>query len=258
MWNAAVGSEQFAAATAGRTDYEQRMLRLFGIPESEIAETLRVAEQGMERFETLEITTCLRRAELEIVIRHEPQSADAYAELEALITERHGQFLFSTDGATIDEQVSELLGDTQVAVGESCTGGLMAARLTARPGSSGCVQGGVVAYSNEAKEKLLGVDAGLIEAHGAVSPEVAEALADGALVRFGAQVGVGITGIAGPDGGTEEKPVGYVCWCVKTDDGRRMARDVRLPGDRNEIRDRSTTVAMHMLRRLLRGEELPV
>jgi nicotinamide-nucleotide amidase len=258
MWPEAVASEEFVAATGGRTSYEQRTLRLFGIPESEIAETLRVAEGRVDGLDSLEVTTCLRRAELEVVIRHEPATKPSYDALEGLIRERHRQFLYSTDGSTIDEQVSDLLGDMQIAVGESCTGGLMAARLTARPGSSGCVQGGVVAYSNEAKAHLLGIDPALIAAHGAVSPEVAEALADGAIERFEAQVGVGITGIAGPDGGTEEKPVGYVCWCVKRDDGRKLARDVRLPGDRNEIRDRATTVAMHMLRRLLRGEELPV
>ena len=251
MWQAAVDSEEFGPPLPARSSYEQRMLRLFGIPESEIAETLRVAEPEVEGFEHLEITTCLRRGELEVVIRHEPATRDAYEALASVIGERHGQYLYSTDGTTIDEQVAELLGDRQIAVGESCTGGLMAARLTARPGSSGFAQGGVVAYSNEAKEHLLGVDPALIEAHGAVSPEVAEALADGAIERFDAQVGVGITGIAGPDGGTEEKPVGYVCWCVKLDDGRKLARDVRLPGDRNEVRDRATTVAMHLLRRLL-------
>ena len=175
-----------------------------------------------------------------------------------MIRERHGQYLYSTNGETIDDQVSALLGDKQIAVGESCTGGLMAARLTSRPGSSGCVQGGVVAYSNEAKTNLLGIDPDLIEEHGAVSPEVAEALADGAIERFQAEFGVGINGIAGPDGGTKEKPVGYVCGCVKRANGETLARAVRLPGDRNELRDRSTTVAMHMLRRLLAGEELPV
>jgi nicotinamide-nucleotide amidase len=258
MWPAAVASEEFVAATAGRTDYEQHTLRLFGIPESEIAETLRRAEGVIDGLEALEITTCLRRAELEVVIRHEPAGASAYAELEALITERHGPMLFSTDGARVDDQVADLLAGRRVAVGESCTGGLMGARLTERPGSSAYVAGGVVAYSNEAKSALLRVDAALIERHGAVSPEVAEAMADGARARFGADVGVGITGVAGPGGGTQAKPVGYVCWCVKLDDGRAMARDVRLPGDRAEIRDRATTVAMHMLRRLLRGEELPV
>ena len=258
MWPAAAASDEFAAATAGRTDYEQHTLRLFGIPESEIAETLRRAEGQIDGLERLEITTCLRRAELEVVIRHEPEGAGTYAELEALIAERHGPMLFSTNGERVDDQVADLLAGSRIAVGESCTGGLMGARLTERPGSSAYVAGGVVAYSDDAKAELLGVDPALIERHGAVSPEVAEAMADGALARFGTDVGVGITGVAGPGGGTEEKPVGYVCWCVKTADGRTMARDVRMPGDRAEIRDRATTVAMHMLRRLLRGEELPV
>ena len=115
-----------------------------------------------------------------------------------------------------------------------------------------------MAYSNEAKTELLGVDPALIEAHGAVSTEVAEAMADGALARFEADVALSITGVAGPGGGTEAKPVGYVCWCAKLADGSKLARDVTLPGDRNDIRDRSTTVGMHLLRRLLRGEDLPV
>ena len=104
-------------------------------------------------------------------------------------------------------------------MGESCTGGLMAARLTDRPGSSAYVAGGVVAYSNEAKVGLLGVDPALIEGHGAVSAEVAEAMAEGALRRFEADTAVWVTGIAGPDGGTEEKPVGSVCWCVRLAEG---------------------------------------
>ena len=129
---------------------------------------------------------------------------------------------------------------------------------TERPGASAYVAGGAVAYSDEAKVELLGVDPALIERHGAVSPEVADAMASGALERFGAHVAIGITGIAGPGGGTEEKPVGTVCWCAKRADGATLARDVRMPGDRNEIRDRSTTVGMHLLRRLLRGEEFPL
>jgi nicotinamide-nucleotide amidase len=91
-----------------------------------------------------------------------------------------------------------------------------------------------------------------------VSPEVADAMADGALARFGADTAVAITGVAGPGGGTESKPVGYVCWSIKRSDGAVLARDTRLPGDRAEVRDRSTTVAMHLLRRLLRGEEFPL
>jgi nicotinamide-nucleotide amidase len=258
MWPVAVETDAFQAAVAGRPRYEERMLRLFGIPESEIAETLRVAEKQVEGFGDVEITTCLRRAEVEVSARFEPSGEQAWDEIEELIAERHSHSLFSRDGSTIDEQVAALLEGRWVATAESCTGGLLSARLTERPGASAYVAGGVVSYSNEAKIELLGVDADLIERHGAVSPEVAEAMADGALERFGADMAVAITGVAGPGGGTEAKPVGYVCWCVKGPNGETLARDTRLPGDRIEIRDRSTTVAMHLLRRALVGEKAPL
>lgn len=258
MWPQAVETEAFQEAVGARTHYEQQTLRLFGIPESEIAETLRVAEGEVDGFEELEITTCLRRAEVEVVTRWEPGASEAWRAVLGLITERHGRTLFSTDGSRVDDQVADLLDGRPMAVAESCTAGLMAARLTERPGSSAYFAGGVVAYSNQAKVDLLGVDPALIERHGAVSPEVAEAMTDGALERFGAQAAVSITGVAGPDGGTEAKPVGYVCWCAKLAGGEALARDVRLPGDRAEIRDRSTTVAMHLMRRLLMGEDLPL
>ena len=131
----------------------------------------------------------------------------------------------------------------------------MAARITGPPGASAYSAGGVVAYSNEAKVELLGVDAGLIERHGAVSPEVAEAMALGALERFGADVAVSITGIAGPGGGTEEKPVGYVCFNARLADGTVIARDPVIPGGRSDIRERSGLVAMHLLRILLSGDD---
>ncbi len=245
--------------SAPPSDFEQSMLRLFGIPESEIAETLRAAEAEIDGFEDLEITTCLRRGEVEVVVRHEPAAEGAWTALEGLIARRHAATLFSTDGSTVDEQVAGLLDGLTVATAESCTGGLMAARLSERPGASAYLAGGVVAYANEAKVAPLGVDPDLIERHGAVSPEVAEAMADG---RAGAILGATwrspSPAIAGPGGGTEEKPVGTVCWCAKRA-RRRQARprraDARRPG---EIRDRSTTVGMHLLRRLLRGEDLPV
>jgi nicotinamide-nucleotide amidase len=139
-----------------------------------------------------------------------------------------------------------------VATAESCTGGLLAARLTERPGSSAWVLGGVTAYANSAKEQLLGVPAEMLAEHGAVSPEVAVALAEGARARFGADVGVGITGVAGPGGGTPEKPVGTVHVCVAGPDGRE-SRALRLPGSRTLVRDRSVTAAMHLLRHLLVG-----
>jgi nicotinamide-nucleotide amidase len=116
------------------------------------------------------------------------------------------------------------------------------------------VLGGVVVYSNEAKTALAGVPASLIAEHGAVSVEVAEALADGARAALGADVGVGITGIAGPGGGSEDKPVGTVCFSVSTGEGARLTRRLLLPGGRFDVRDRSTTVAMHLVRRILLGQ----
>jgi len=251
MWRTAVGTEAVQQAIAGRTEYRQQTIRMFGLPESGLADTLRDAEEGIDGYGDLEITTCLRRGEIEIVTRFEPPSAGVYDELVELLRERHAREIFSEDGSRIDDQVAQLLVGRRIATAESCTAGILATRLTERPGSSEYVMGGVVAYSNEAKVELLGVDPALIERHGAVSEPVAEAMAEGALVRFDADTAVSITGIAGPDGGTEEKPVGTVCWSVRLSDGRGITRTVRLPGDRADIRERSATVAMHLLRRVL-------
>ena len=253
MWDMARSTEAFAAAIAGARSYRREILRLFGIPESEIANTLRAAADAGVPLEPLEITTCLRRGEIEVATRFEPSGADAYRSFVDFVASRHGEQLFSRDGSTVDAQVASLLAGRMIAVAESCTGGLMSARLTDRAGSSAYFAGGAVVYSNEAKVALAGVDPGLIARVGAVSTEVAEALAIGAASRFDADVGVGITGIAGPDGGTEDKPVGTVCFSVCLRDGERITRRTRLPGDRSDVRDRSTTVAMHLLRRLLVG-----
>lgn len=159
--------------------------------------------------------------------------------------------MFSEDGAFVDEQIVGLLAGRTVATAESCTAGLLTARLTERPGSSEYVAGGVVAYSNAAKTDLLDVDAALIDEHGAVSEPVADAMAGGALRRFRADVAVAITGIAGPGGATPAKPVGTVCFAVATADGATVTRTILLPGERSDIRERSTTVALHLLRRVL-------
>jgi nicotinamide-nucleotide amidase len=254
MWAAAVETDVFKEATSGATTYRTEIVRLFGIPESEIANTLRAAENAGMTLAPLEITTCLRRGEIEVATRYEPDAQEQYDALIDFIARRHADTLFSTDGSTVDDQVAELLAGHTLAIAESCTGGLMAARITDLAGSSGYFAGGVVAYSNEAKISLVGVDPELIERFGAVSTEVAEALAQGAAERFGADVGVGITGVAGPGGGSDEKPVGTVCFSVTVADGARTTRALRLPGGRSDIRERSTTVAMHLLRRLLRGE----
>src|SRR3982074_2835715 len=124
-----------------------------------------------------------------------------------LLRERRGREIFSEDGSLVDDQVAQLLSGRRIATAESCTAGLLAARRTERPGSSAYVAGGVVAYANEAKTEVLGVDPGLLETHGAVSEPVAEAMAEGAMRRFGADTAMAITGIAGPGGGTDDKPV---------------------------------------------------
>jgi nicotinamide-nucleotide amidase len=259
MWAMALETEALRAAIVGATEYRRGIVRLFGIPESEIANTLRAAEADGLALDGLEITTCLRRGEIEVATRYEPPAQEAYDAFIAFVRSRHADTFYSDDGSTVDEQVAALLAGRTVAVAESCTGGLLSARLTDRPGSSAYFAGGVVPYSNEAKVRLVGVDPDLIERFGAVSTEVAEALALGAAERFGASVGIGVTGIAGPDGGTEEKPVGLVCFSVLEPGGDRLTRRVRLPGGRFDVRDRATTVSMHLLRRLLRGEaELPV
>jgi nicotinamide-nucleotide amidase len=256
MWHTAVQEPAFRDAVHGATEYRQHMLRLFGIPESEIAETLVRARGAGVDLDALEITTCLRRGEVEVVTRYEPAAQDTYDAFAAIVRERHDRMLFSEDGTTVDEQVAELLRSSQrtVATAESCTGGLLAGRLTELPGSSDYVLGGLVVYSDAAKVRLAGVDPALIARVGAVSVEVAEALADGAIAALDADVGVGITGIAGPGGGSDEKPVGTVCFSVAARDGRRLTLRTVLPGGRFDVRDRSTTVALHMVRRLLLGE----
>jgi nicotinamide-nucleotide amidase len=256
MWPAAAETEAFRAAAGAATSYVQRTLRLFGLPESEIAATLRAAE-GEHGLDGLEITTCLRGGEIEVVTRYEPAAGAAYDAFAGVVRRRHAGALFSDDGSTVDEQVARLLRERSltIATAESCTGGLLAGRLTDLAGSSDYVAGALVVYSNEAKSALAGVAPELISRVGAVSAEVAEALADGARSRLGADVGVGITGIAGPGGGTESKPVGLVWFSVAGPGGARITRSTTVPGDRADVRARSTTVAMHLVRRLLRGEE---
>jgi nicotinamide-nucleotide amidase len=249
MWPGALANPTVRAALGEPAEIRQRTIRLWGTPESELAAVLRAHEQ---RLEGLEITTCLREGELEIVTRFGAEAEDSYGGLESVLTDAFADTIFATDGRTVDEIVAGSLierGST-IATAESCTAGLLAARLTERAGSSAYVLGGLVVYSNEAKHALAGVPTELIERLGAVSAEVAAALADGARGRLGADLGVGITGVAGPGGGSEEKPVGLVHLCV-TDGSRTLARQVQLPGSRADVRARAVAVALHLIRRLL-------
>jgi nicotinamide-nucleotide amidase len=284
MWPDAASNAVLQQATSAATRFTTHMLRLFGVSEPQIAELLNEVATGAGiDLARLEITTCLRRGELEVSTRVPAGAEDAYEQLEALIARRHPDGLFSRDGATIDEQVAEMLGRGEtIALAESCTAGLLAGRLTEVPGSSDYVLGGAVVYSNAAKTDLAGVPESMIAAHGAVSREVAEALASGVRARFGASIGVGITGIAGPGGGTPEKPVGTVWFSVQrsvSDDGEsrrngggsrpedggplpggagqarllKRTRGLLLPGNRGSVRDRATTVAMHLIADVLHG-----
>jgi len=227
-----------------------RHLRYYGLSEAEVAATLRGLEQERD-LAAVEVTTCLRRSELEVDLRPQPGADEAARWLADELAARHADRLVSADGTTTDELLARALldGGLTVATAESCTGGLLAGRLVDRPGSSAYVLGGIVSYSNAAKTALLGVPAELIETHGAVSPPVARAMADGARAALGADVGIGITGVAGPDGGTPDKPVGYVCFCVTTGSGVVLARDRRIPGGRADVRDRSVDAGMHLLLR---------
>jgi nicotinamide-nucleotide amidase len=249
MWSGALADPIVQAALAGREELRQRTIRLWGTPESELAATLRDHEM---RLTGLEISTCLRGGELEIVTRYGPAAQPAYDHLEAVIGAEYDDTVFSLDGRTVDDLVADGLSGRglTIATAESCTAGLLAARLTERPGSSAYVLGGVVGYSNAAKQELLDVPANVIERVGAVSAEVAAAMAAGARTRLGSDIGVGITGIAGPDGGSNEKPVGLVQLCV-AGPASSVARQVNIPGSRAEIRTRAVTVAMHLIRELL-------
>ncbi|ORM36659.1 competence/damage-inducible protein A [Williamsia sp. 1135] len=247
MWPEALESAAVANALAGRSAVRQSTIRAYGLSEADLAATLRTAEVEVPGYGELEITTCLRLGELEMVTRY-PDSADAaYAKLSAQVAEYHGRQIFSTDGSTIDDIVATRLSGLRIATAESCTGGMIAARLTDRAGSSAYVIGGVVSYSNEVKSDLLGVPAGMISEHGAVSEQVAASMAEGVRSRVGVDIAVSTTGVAGPGGGTELKPVGTVCFGIAMNDRPTLTRTLRLPGDRASVRSLSTTAAMHML-----------
>ena len=249
MWDDALADGVVVAALAGRSELRQSTVRLWGTPESELAATLRRHADGLER---LEVTTCLREGELEVVSRYAPDAEDDQRRLVTALREDYPETLFSADGRTVDELVAGALLDrgATIATAESCTAGLLAGRLADRAGSSAYLLGGLVTYADAAKQELLGVPAGLIAELGAVSAEVARAMADGARARLGADVGVGITGVAGPGGGTTEKPVGLVHVCVTSGDAV-VARELRLGGGRAGIRARTVVHALHQVRELL-------
>ncbi|WP_089248089.1 competence/damage-inducible protein A [Rhodococcoides kyotonense] len=247
MWQDALDSPPVADVLVRRTQVSQNTIRAYGLSEADLAATLRTAERTIPRFGDLEITTCLRLGELEIVTRYATPAATTYAHLASLIDEHHGTQVFSTDGSTIDDIVANRLSGHRIATAESCTGGMIAARLTERAGSSAYVVGAVVSYANEVKSSLLDVSPEIIDEFGAVSEPVVASMAEGALQRLGVDIALSTSGIAGPGGGTDLKPVGTVCFAVAFTGRPTITRTLHLPGDRTSVRSLSTTAAMHML-----------
>jgi len=197
--------------------------------------------------------------EIHLSLRSESEEAARarLATARGALADALGNAVFSTDGRFLEEVVGDLLKARRltIAAAESCTGGLLMSRLTDVPGSSAYVLGGVVVYSNDLKIRLVDVPVASIEAHGAVSEPVALAMAEGARSRTGAHIGVGITGIAGPDGGTPQKPVGTVAIAVVAPESAPRVRTFSFPGGRPQVKHQATQAALDMVRRMLNGEK---
>jgi nicotinamide-nucleotide amidase len=231
-----------------------RVYKVVGLPESEVDKRAAAVYKAYEN----PITTILAKpGAVEIHLRARAstdEEADAsLAELGDQIELALGEYVFSTRGESLEEVVGMYLVMRQktLAVAESCSGGLLAERLTRNSGSSNFFLGGAVCYSNELKAKLAGVPKTLIEEHGAVSQPVAQAMAEGIRARTGASIGVGITGIAGPTGGSREKPVGLVFIALADERGTQV-REFRFPGNRERVRLWATQMALEMVRRRVR------
>jgi nicotinamide-nucleotide amidase len=249
LWPNVLAAEPFRRAVARATRVEQRVLRFFGVPEALVAQAV---ESAGGEAEGLELTVCARNLEIEVDLLVGPGGEEQATAVEMELEARFAAELFARDDRSVAALVLDRCRDLglTLATAESCTGGLIAAELTEIPGSSDVFVGAVVAYSNAVKMSGLGVPEALLAAHGAVSEEVARAMAEGARVELGADVAISATGVAGPGGGTAEKPVGLVYVGVSGADGTEV-RELRLPGNRREIRERATAVSLHEVRRLL-------
>jgi nicotinamide-nucleotide amidase len=249
LWGKALESEPLRRILARTQPPELRRLRFFGVSESSVAKAL--AEAGGEG-DGVEATICARDFEIHVDLVVEPGAELRADELTRQLVAPLERQLFSRDERSIEELVLELCRVRGLTLGtaESCTGGMVAERLTSVPGSSDVFVGTVVAYADEIKARELGVPPEVLEQHGAVSAETAAAMAAGARNRLGVDVAVAVTGIAGPGGGSDEKPVGLVFLHAEGPDGSRSA-DLVFPGDRASIRRRATVTALHLLRRLL-------
>jgi nicotinamide-nucleotide amidase len=246
LWRMAPAHPLVAPLVARGTPRRRLMLRTYGIGESHVADMFAASGGDPDGVET---SICARNFEVEIDIRALPGAEDRARTLWARMREQMGEHVFATDERPVAEIVLTLARERglTLATAESCTAGMVSAELTAVAGSSDVFCGGVASYSDRFKRELLGVDADLLERHGAVSPEVARAMAVGARERLGVSLTVAVTGVAGPGGGTPEKPVGLVHLHVSSAAGD-SARTTQWGGTRSDVRLRATAAALHLLR----------
>ncbi len=251
LWPNALATEPMRELLGRTRPPGRQVLRLFGVSESAVAKAF---EEAGGDGDGVEVTICARDFEIHVDLVVEPGAEERGEALEAALAERLVRWLFARDERRVEEIVLSLAQarGLQLATAESCTGGMVAARLTDVPGSSASFVGGIVSYADEVKRSELAVPEALLEQHGAVSAEVAAAMAEGARRRLGADVVVAVTGVAGPDGGTPEKPVGRVYLHAAGPDGS-LTRMLDLPGERAQVRVRATVTALHLLRALLAG-----
>jgi nicotinamide-nucleotide amidase len=251
LWPNALASEPMQELLARTRPPGRRVLRLFGVSESAVARAL---EEAGGDGSGVEATICAREFEIHVDLLADAGAEERAEALETALVQRLEEWLFARDERRVEELVLSLAAarGLRLATAESCTGGMVAARLTSVPGSSASFVGGVVAYGDDVKRRELGVADELLAEHGAVSAEVAAAMAEGARGGFDADVAVAVTGVAGPDGGTPEKPVGRVHLHAAGPDGT-LSRTLDLPGEREQIRVRATVTALHLLRALLLG-----
>jgi nicotinamide-nucleotide amidase len=251
LWPNALASDPMRELLGRTRPPGRRVLRLFGVSESAVAKAF---EDAGGDGDGVEVTICARDFEIHVDLVVEPGAEERGEALEAALAERLARWLFARDERRVEEIVLSLAQarGLQLATAESCTGGMVAARLTDVPGSSASFVGGIVSYADEVKRSELDVPEALLAQHGAVSAEVAAAMADGARRRLGADVAVAVTGVAGPEGGTPEKPVGRV-YLHAAGPGGSLTRMLDLPGERAQVRVRATVTALHLLRALLAG-----
>jgi nicotinamide-nucleotide amidase len=249
IWRNALERPELQQILARAQSPEHRILRFFGLPESAVAG---VVEQAGGEADGLELTICAHDLEVQVDLVIPPGAERQAERVAEALHGAHPRALFAEDEEPVEALVLEAArrrGWT-LATAESCTAGLVAARLTNVPGSSDVFVGGVVAYSDAVKRELLGVPAEVLARAGAVSPETAEAMASAARRALGTDVAVSVTGVAGPGGGSPEKPVGLVyLHAVTPEDSHGV--ELRLPGNRDAVRRRAAVSALHLLRRLL-------